>query len=410
MLNRKKTIISGVMAAMLAMGIASPAFAAETANPTSSTIYVDGQDIAFEAYNINGNNYFKLRDVAWALSGTSKQFNVEWNDEEKVINLVSGKEYGKNGKLTTGDGVIKSATVNSAPIMVDGEYVDMMAYNINGNNFFKLRDLGETFDFAVGWNGDANAVSISTTGEIEEVEQPKEEQKQEVTTDGVRWDLISTEWHQKEIRPGEEYGLPEYMIVGLYPNPYYDNGEVQAKAYDTRTGTDYLISYSNPNNKAGIPKIIEKVTSIKVQNQTFKEGELHSYPRIGDTIIKKDGSKIILKGTLFSTSANGVMVMGYGQSVDIWTGLQLGKHIMEGERDSEGYYYTSADGSFYYKCPTTGEMHSEQEWGYILEVTNPNGKYVGDYDGEIYEHLWKWDADGRLPGTNIIGYWKWIGP
>lgn len=171
MKSGKKVFISGVMTALLAMGVATPALAAETANPTSSTIYVDGQEIAFEAYNINGNNYFKLRDVAWALSGTDAQFNVTWDDEEQVINLISGEDYGKNGSLSVGNGKVKSATLNSAPIMKDGSYVDMTAYNIEGNNFFKLRDLGVQFGFQIGWNGDANAVTIDTDGIADELKE-----------------------------------------------------------------------------------------------------------------------------------------------------------------------------------------------------------------------------------------------
>ena len=49
---RLKKIISAVTTVALAASITVPAFAAETANPTSSTIYIDGQEIAFEAYNL----------------------------------------------------------------------------------------------------------------------------------------------------------------------------------------------------------------------------------------------------------------------------------------------------------------------------------------------------------------------
>ena len=38
--------------------------------PTASTILLNGVPTAFTAYNIGGNNYFKLRDLAYALNGT----------------------------------------------------------------------------------------------------------------------------------------------------------------------------------------------------------------------------------------------------------------------------------------------------------------------------------------------------
>lgn len=43
--------------------------------PGTHTFYLDGQPIAMEAYNINGNNYVMLRDIGKALG-----FNVYWSD------------------------------------------------------------------------------------------------------------------------------------------------------------------------------------------------------------------------------------------------------------------------------------------------------------------------------------------
>ena len=54
-------------------------------------------------------------------------------------------------------------------------------------------------------------------------------------------------------------------------------------------------------------------------------------------------------------------------------------------------------------------MHSSRDWG-IIQSDSPNGRYTGDYDGEIYKIYWKWMANEKAPGTNYVGYWKWIGP
>jgi hypothetical protein len=51
---------------------------------------VNGQSVAFNAYNIDGNNYFKLRDLAYALNGTEKQFEVGWDGAANAISLTSG--------------------------------------------------------------------------------------------------------------------------------------------------------------------------------------------------------------------------------------------------------------------------------------------------------------------------------
>jgi len=134
------------------------------ANPTASKVLVDGVAVEFEAYTINGNNYFKLRDVAKVVSGSDKQFEVTWDGEKKAINLLSKKAYTKvGGELEKGDGKAKDAANCTATILKDGKSVSLKAYTINGNNYFKLRDLGESFDFDVSWDGKENSIVIDTT-------------------------------------------------------------------------------------------------------------------------------------------------------------------------------------------------------------------------------------------------------
>ena len=144
-----------------------------TANPTTSKVYVDGKEVAFEAYNINGSNYFKLRDVAFNLRGTEKQFEVVWDSTVKIdigeksyngaINMITKKPYTTVGsEMKKGDGEVKQAKLNTYPIMMNGYVVNLTAYNINGNNFFNLRDLANKFDFNVSWDSTLNAIVVNT--------------------------------------------------------------------------------------------------------------------------------------------------------------------------------------------------------------------------------------------------------
>ena len=48
-----------------------------------------------------------------------------------------------------------TATLSAQPIYVDGAQVSMTAYAINGNNYVKLRDVGEAVGFNVYWDGSA---------------------------------------------------------------------------------------------------------------------------------------------------------------------------------------------------------------------------------------------------------------
>lgn len=135
------------------------------ATPTASTVLVNGEKKAFDAYNIEGSNYFKLRDLAYVLNGTDKQFEVGWDAAANAISLTSGKAYtAAGGEMAAQESPAQAEAVrSSSKILLDGAEVALTAYTINGNNYFKLRDLGQAFDFGVGWDGEAQTISIDTS-------------------------------------------------------------------------------------------------------------------------------------------------------------------------------------------------------------------------------------------------------
>lgn len=141
-----------------------------TANPTTSKIIVNGKEVAFEAYNINGNNYFKLRDFAQAVNKTEKNFEVEWDGKNNAIILTSKTPYTPvGGELSKGDGKAKVAVPTTSKIYKDGKEIKLTSYNINGNNYFKLRDMAKAFDIGVFWDGATNTIVIDTSqGYVEE--------------------------------------------------------------------------------------------------------------------------------------------------------------------------------------------------------------------------------------------------
>ena len=54
---------------------------------------VDGVDADCDKYNIDGSNYFKLRDLAQLLSKTDSRFSVSFDEQSNAVTVVSGKEY-----------------------------------------------------------------------------------------------------------------------------------------------------------------------------------------------------------------------------------------------------------------------------------------------------------------------------
>jgi len=152
-------VFAGTVAATSSDTAAQPT----TAKPTSSTVLVDGKNVAFDAYNINDNNYFKLRDLAYTLNGTAKQFSVGWDGGKDAITLTSGQSYKADGSEMTSKGSgVKEATPTTSKIYLDGKEVQFTAYKIGGYNYFKLRDIGKAFDFGVDWDGTRNTIVIDT--------------------------------------------------------------------------------------------------------------------------------------------------------------------------------------------------------------------------------------------------------
>ena len=54
------------------------------------------------------------------------------------------------------------ATLSTNRILVDGQEVHLTAYNINGNNYVMLRDIGREVGFNVYWNDDARCVQVES--------------------------------------------------------------------------------------------------------------------------------------------------------------------------------------------------------------------------------------------------------
>lgn len=130
---------------------------------TDIKVMVDGKEMVFECYNISDNNYFKLRDLAQALTGSIKQFNVVWEESTQSIDLKTDAPYiSAGGELQKGDGTNKNALISNAKLSKNGTAFQAAAYNINDNTYFKLRDLSSALDFAVTWNEETRTVDIIT--------------------------------------------------------------------------------------------------------------------------------------------------------------------------------------------------------------------------------------------------------
>lgn len=133
-----------------------------TAHVSRHKVTLNGESAKLGAYTINGSNYFKLRDLAKALDGLNTNFEVTWNAAQQRIDLTSRTAYtavgGEQAALPAGN---KAATLTNASVYLDGKPLSLTAYSIGGNNYFKLRDLGDALGFSVDWDNATSTVTIS---------------------------------------------------------------------------------------------------------------------------------------------------------------------------------------------------------------------------------------------------------
>ncbi len=170
--------------------------------PSVHKVTVNGEEVAPQGYNINDNNYYKLRDIAYILSGTDSQFNVTWEAETDRILVTSGEAYQTvGGEMSSSVSTeIENCTPSDATVVIDGRTVSLTGYRINGNNYYKLRDIGEALDFSVDFDMDSRTVLISSAGSAQE--EPSQ------TTNAVSYAFTGSGW-------GHSVGMSQWGAYGM---------------------------------------------------------------------------------------------------------------------------------------------------------------------------------------------------
>jgi hypothetical protein len=163
---------------------------------SNQALEINGEAADALAYNIDGANYFKLRDLAALLTGTGSQFDVGYDEETLSIVVTTGEAYEKiEGDLVKGDDKSATCVPSTQVLIVDGEKVNILVYNIGGNNYFKLRDLGEAVGFDVDYDEDTRTMIITTTDD------EAEESDTEATEDeDTRTMIITTTDDEEETK------------------------------------------------------------------------------------------------------------------------------------------------------------------------------------------------------------------
>lgn len=155
---------TGISASTLSQNVSESVMAASlTAYPATMTVLLDGTQVKPVGYNINGNNYYKLRDIALILNDSTAQFSVAWDKSTRSMDLTPGSSYetvgGELGAIPT---ETATAQTSNETVLINGSKASLTAYNVDGYNYFKLVDLGDALGFDVGYESSSRTVVITT--------------------------------------------------------------------------------------------------------------------------------------------------------------------------------------------------------------------------------------------------------
>ena len=134
----------------------------DTALPALATVSVNGKQSKLPAYNIGGNNYVRVRDVAVLLMDTENGFDVQWNSARNCVELTSQAAYEpigtENKPLPKETRLVQSFT---EPTVADGTTRMVASYQVDGYTYYKLRSLGELCGFQVAWDEAEQVVEVT---------------------------------------------------------------------------------------------------------------------------------------------------------------------------------------------------------------------------------------------------------
>ncbi len=181
-----KKKISLLLAILMLVTVIPTAFAeSKTVDAVKNTkkVTLDGEEVKVGAYDVEGYNYLKLRDVAAILNTKKCQFNIGFDKPRMLITVELAKGYEKvEGDLAEIKDEKAKAIVSVKKILVNGEEKEIKTALINEYNYMQLRDLASLVGLDVKYDAKNKVIMLKSDAEAKEEEKP-EEKKDEKTED-----------------------------------------------------------------------------------------------------------------------------------------------------------------------------------------------------------------------------------
>lgn len=139
--------------------------------PSSTRLTLDGKALTLPAYLIADENYVALRDFAALLSGTGKQFNLNWHEAENYIEILADTAYVPvgselaalpQGAQAASPSAVGLAMSDGMPLQLLGDVGAVRVFEVAGRNYLRLRDLGGKLGVGVSWEQETQTVTLTT--------------------------------------------------------------------------------------------------------------------------------------------------------------------------------------------------------------------------------------------------------
>lgn len=160
---KKKTVTLIIAFIMLMTSISMAAPNAEAIG-SLQRLTLNGKDTGIIGFNIADYNYYRLRDLAKTLKTENFNFSLWGDDKEIKVNKNERYDEGETYPLVNTPGMKKTAVSKTMKLQVtNGGEVQthqVNVYNIDGYNYFKLRDVGKLLEFEVEYHEEKNEAQI----------------------------------------------------------------------------------------------------------------------------------------------------------------------------------------------------------------------------------------------------------
>lgn len=151
-----KKFLSAVSILSISFALCSCANA-QNVTKSPQPLIVDGKSVTSDAYNIDGNNYFKIRDIAYYMD-----FDVSYDDTTNSVVIYPDREYSLDAPKTESTSDISVSSSSQGIYIYNSKINGVKAYNINGANYFKIRDLAREIDFGCIYNNRKNQIELNS--------------------------------------------------------------------------------------------------------------------------------------------------------------------------------------------------------------------------------------------------------